>query len=99
MALSERVRQLVAGGAEGDDERQVEEQLERGRDAMVFVGIATAHAEQSVRAAGHGQGAACLIGRFSVIESTGSSSPSSLGRIKSCSGNCLLRSVQTDTSA
>jgi hypothetical protein len=50
----EQVRELVGGDAERDHERQVEEQLQRGRGAVLLVGVAPAHPEHGMcRALGH----------------------------------------------
>ncbi len=49
-----RVRELQHEGRDGDDEHQVEEQLERRGRAMVLVLIAAAHA--------HVEAAAALVG-------------------------------------
>ena len=55
MSLGERMRELRRGQAEGDDEGEVEQQLQRRRDAMRLVGIAPAHgADVVVEAFGGG---------------------------------------------
>ena len=41
--------ELAAGDAEGDHEREVEQQLERRRHAVLVVGIATRHRPHAVR--------------------------------------------------
>ena len=43
VALGEQMGQLVRGRAERDDEGQVEEELQRGRGAVVFGRVASAH--------------------------------------------------------
>ena len=43
MVLGEQVGELVRGDAEGDDERQVEQQLERCRHPVLLVGVPTRH--------------------------------------------------------
>ena len=50
VAVREEVRQLVRGDAERDDERQVVEQLERRRAAVLLVRVTTGHPPPAVRA-------------------------------------------------
>jgi hypothetical protein len=49
VVLGQHVRELVRGDAEADDERQVEEQLERCRHPMLLVRIATRHPPDAMR--------------------------------------------------
>ena len=54
VAVREVVRELVRGDAERDDERQVVEQLERRRAAVLLVRVATGHPPPAVRAVARG---------------------------------------------
>ena len=56
IACGEVARELVRGDAEGDDERQVEEQLERGRAPMGLARIPSGHAPTAVCAIRGGVG-------------------------------------------
>ena len=49
VVLGDEVRQLVGGDAEGDDEREVEEQLERRRRAVGLRRVAPVHPGASMR--------------------------------------------------
>ena len=46
MAFGDQMGQLVSGLSEGGDERQVEEQLQRRRGPVGFVGVAAGHPGQ-----------------------------------------------------
>ena len=54
VVLDQRVRELVGRGAEGDHEREVEEQLERGRGPVDLGHVAAGHPDDAVRLVGHG---------------------------------------------
>ena len=64
MVFRQRTRKFGSGGAESDDEGQVEKQLQGSRDAELFLRVAPGHLAQTVFDVGH---AGLLSGR-SVAE-------------------------------
>ena len=48
VAVHDEVRQLVGRLPEGDDEREVEEQLQRGRGPVVRARVASGHPREAV---------------------------------------------------
>lgn len=54
MVCSDRVREFVSGQTECHDEREVKQQLERGRRAVALTWISTDHARETVAAVADG---------------------------------------------
>ena len=63
--VGDEVRELVGGRAEGDDDRQVVEQLQRRGRAMVLVRVAAAEAAPAV--GGHGRGLCSADGGLDAL--------------------------------